>query len=157
MGIHQTTIRATKPTTMGNQTGSLKKHIETAEKTGALNFTDKGLEKFPPELFKVEGNLRNLDLSNNKISSLPSNIGSFKAMKNLSLSKNRISSIPEDMGKMSKLENLNVSYNLLQSIPTSFQQLKSLREICLSFNHLTNIPPSLLGLKQLNILDLSDN
>ena len=38
---------------MGNQAGSLKKHIETAEKTGALNFTDKGLEKFPPELFKV--------------------------------------------------------------------------------------------------------
>ena len=40
-------------TKMGNQAGSLKKHIETAEKTGALNFTDKGLEKFPPELFKV--------------------------------------------------------------------------------------------------------
>ena len=38
---------------MGNQAGSLKKHLETAEKTGALNFTDKGLEKFPPELFKV--------------------------------------------------------------------------------------------------------
>ena len=38
---------------MGNQAGSLKKHIETAEKTGALNFTDKGLEKFPQELFKV--------------------------------------------------------------------------------------------------------
>jgi len=142
---------------MGNQAGSLKKHIETAEKTGALNFTDKGLEKFPPELFKVEGNLRNLDLSNNKIASLPSNIGSFKAMKNLSLAKNRISSLPDDMGKMAKLENLNISHNLLQSIPSSFQQLKSLREICLSFNHLTNIPPSLLGLKQLNILDLSDN
>ena len=38
---------------MGNQAGSLKKHIETAEKTGALNFTDKGLEKFPPDLVKV--------------------------------------------------------------------------------------------------------
>merc|ERR1712243_456578 len=82
---------------MGNQSGSLKKHLETAEKTGALNFTDKGLGKFPPELFKVENNLRNLDLSNNKITALPSNIGNFKMMKNLSMSKNRISSIPEDM------------------------------------------------------------
>ena len=45
---------------MGNQAGSLKKHLETAEKTGALNFTDKGLEKFPPELFKVHG--ENIDL-----------------------------------------------------------------------------------------------
>ena len=42
---------------MGNQAGSLKKHLETAEKTGALNFTDKGLEKFPPELFKVHGEI----------------------------------------------------------------------------------------------------
>jgi len=42
---------------MGNQAASLKKHIETAEKTGALNFAEHGLEKFPPELVKlyVEG------------------------------------------------------------------------------------------------------
>ena len=66
-------------------------------------------------------------MSNNKISSLPSNIGSFKTMKNLSLAKNRISSLPDDMGKMLKLENLNISHNLLQSVPSSFQQLKSLR------------------------------
>jgi hypothetical protein len=39
---------------MGNSAGSLKKHIETAEKTGALNFTDKGLEKFPTDLAKVD-------------------------------------------------------------------------------------------------------
>ena len=38
---------------MGNAAGSLSKHIETAEKTGALNFTEKGLEKFPPDLVKV--------------------------------------------------------------------------------------------------------
>ena len=62
---------------MGNQAGSLKKHIETAEKTGlhfyhfelwfvwcsfwshsflipgALSFSDQKLEKFPPELTKV--------------------------------------------------------------------------------------------------------
>ena len=38
---------------MGNQAGSLKKHLETAEKTGALNFTDQGLEKFPSDMSKV--------------------------------------------------------------------------------------------------------
>ncbi len=38
---------------MGNQAGSLKKHIETAEKTGALSFTDQKLDKFPSELTKV--------------------------------------------------------------------------------------------------------
>lgn len=38
---------------MGNAAGSLKKHLETAEKTGALNFTERGIDKFPPELAKV--------------------------------------------------------------------------------------------------------
>ena len=129
---------------MGNQAGSLKKHLETAEKTGALNFTDQGLEKFPSDMSKVdilinllrlmyslqvEKNLRNLDLSRNKINSLPSSIGNFKVMKTLSLSKNKISSLPEDMGKMTKLENLNMSFNLLHSIPSSFQQLKHLRSL----------------------------
>ena len=132
---------------MGNQAGSLKKHLETAEKTGALNFTDQGLEKFPSDMSKVsflitllrqfdlsvvyslqvEKNLRNLDLSRNKINSLPSSIGNFKVMKTLSLSKNKITALPDDMGKMTKLENLNLSFNLLQSIPSSFQQLKHLR------------------------------
>merc|ERR1711892_780818 len=119
---------------MGNQAGSLKKHLETAEKTGALNFTDKGLEKFPPDLVKVVGNLRNLDLSNNKIGSLPHNIGAFKM-----------------------LENLNLSFNMIQSIPSTFQQLKHLKEISLSHNQLTSFPLSLLNLKQLAIVDLSYN
>eukprot|EP00092_Neocalanus_flemingeri_P018412 GFUD01019926.1.p1 GENE.GFUD01019926.1~~GFUD01019926.1.p1 ORF type:complete len:241 (-),score=64.16 GFUD01019926.1:339-1061(-) len=142
---------------MGNQAGSLKKHLETAEKTGALSFTDKGLEKFPPDLVKVVGNLRNLDLSNNKIGSLPQNIGAFKMMKTLTLSKNKLSAIPEDLGKLSKLENLNLSFNFIQSVPNSFQQLKHLKEITLSHNQLTTFPLSLLNLKQLAIVDLSSN
>jgi len=142
---------------MGNQAGSLKKHIETAEKTGALNFTDKGLEKFPPDLVKVVGNLRNLDLSNNKIGSLPQNIGAFKMLKNLTMSKNKLSVIPDDLGKLTKLESLNLSFNLIQSVPSTFQQLKHLKEIHLSHNQLTSFPLSLLNLKQLAIVDLSYN
>jgi len=142
---------------MGNQAGSLKKHLETAEKTGALNFTDQGLEKFPSDMSKVEKNLRNLDLSRNKINSLPSSIGNFKVMKTLSLSKNKIAALPDDMGKMTKLENLNLSFNLMQSIPSSFQQLKHLREVNLSHNNFTTFPTALLNLKQMNVLDLANN
>jgi len=142
---------------MGNQAGSLKKHIETAEKTGALNFAERGLEKFPPELVKVTGNLRNLDLSSNKIGSLPQNIGAFKMLKNLNISKNRLSDLPDDLGKLVKLETLNLSFNSLLSIPASFNHLKHLREIQLSNNNISQFPASLVQLKQLNMLDLSHN
>jgi len=142
---------------MGNQAGSLKKHIETAEKTGAPSFTNQKLDKFPSELTKVIGNLRNLDLSGNKIRSLPENMGAFKMLKNLTMAKNHLEGLPQDMGKLVKLENLNLSFNLLASIPSSLHQLKNLKEVHLSHNKLTSFPTSLLGLKQLNLVDLSAN
>ena len=121
---------------MGNQAGSLRKHIETAEKTGALSFTDQKLEKFPPELAKVSpdpatlqvvANLRNLDLSGNRIKTLPENIGAFKMLKTLTMSKNQLESLPSQTGLLTKLENLNLAFNLLPSIPSSLQQLKNLK------------------------------
>ena len=48
--------------------------------------------KRPPQ---VVGNLRNLDLSGNKIKLLPENIGSFKMLKTLTMSKNQLDSIPQ--------------------------------------------------------------
>ena len=44
---------------------------------------------------QVVGNLRNLDLSGNKIKLLPENIGSFKMLKTLTMSKNQLDSIPQ--------------------------------------------------------------
>jgi len=142
---------------MGNAAGSLKKHLETAEKTGALNFTERGLEKFPPELVKVTGNLRNLDLSNNKIIQLPANIGAFKFLKNLNMSRNKIREIPGEIEKLTKLETLNLAFNLLTSIPTSVSKLKALKEVNLSNNSLQEIPLGFSALKHLNIINLASN
>lgn len=142
---------------MGNQAGSLKKHIETAEKTGALSFSDQKIEKFPPELTKVVGNLRTLDLSGNRIKTLPENIGAFKMLKTLTMTKNQLEGLPHDMGKLVKLENLNLGFNLLATIPSTLSQLKNLKEVHLSHNRLKSFPPALLGLKQLNLVDLSSN
>jgi len=142
---------------MGNAGGSLKKHIETAEKTGALNFTERGLEKFPADLVKVAGNLRNLDLSKNKIEALPVNVGAFKVLKNLNVSRNRIKEFPPSIENLVKLENLNVAFNLIASIPAGFSKLKALKEVNLSNNCLTEFPASLCGLKHLNIINLAKN
>jgi len=135
----------------------LKKHIETAEKTGALNFTERGLEKFPADLVKVAGNLRNLDLSKNKIEALPVNVGAFKVLKNLNVSHNRIKELPPSIQDLVKLENLNVAFNLIASIPAGFSKLRALKEVNLSNNCLTEFPASLCGLKHLNIINLAKN
>lgn len=142
---------------MGNASGSLKKHIETAEKTGALNFTNRGLEKFPSDLVQVTGKLRNLDLSVNKISSLPTNIGAFQLLRSLNISRNQIRELPTSFEQLTKLENLNVSFNCLSHISNGVAKLKNLREVNLAGNQLTQFPTGFCGLKQLNIINLSGN
>ncbi|XP_023332106.1 leucine-rich repeat-containing protein 57 [Eurytemora carolleeae] len=142
---------------MGNAAGSLKKHLETAEKTGALNFTERGIDKFPPELAKVADKLRNLDLSNNKIPSLPANIGAFKLLKSLNISKNRIKELPESFENLIKLEILNLSYNILATVPSGVNKLKNLKEVNLSHNNLVEFPVGFCGLKHLNSINLSNN
>ena len=47
------------------------------------------MEEFPEALQKVTGNLRNLDLSANKITSIPRWISNFKALKTLNINGNR--------------------------------------------------------------------
>ena len=121
---------------MGNQSGTLKHHLETAEKTGALSFGDKKLTEFPEALQKVAHNLRSLDLSANKLSHLPSTIGSFSHLKTLRLSGNRITTLPEELGRLNKLEALYVAQNLLTSLPKSVEKLKNLKEVDVSQNQI---------------------
>ena len=138
--------------------GTLGQHMETARKTGALAFPGKKLDEFPEALQKVSGNLRNLDLSNNKITTIPKWIANFKSLKTLNLSGNQLNSLPEEIGQLSKLENLIVSKNCLSgALPKSLGKLKNLKELDASGNKLSKFPVSLAGLNHLNSLDLSSN
>ena len=47
--------------------------------------------QFPEELQRLTGNLRTVDLSNNKIEVLPASIGNFLHMKSLTLNCNKLS------------------------------------------------------------------
>jgi len=142
---------------MGNKQGSLANHLETASKTGALAFPGKKLEEFPDALQKVTGNLRNLDLSSNKITSVPKWIANFKHLKTLNLSGNQITVLPEEIGQLPKLENLIISRNLLASLPKSLGKLKNLKELDASGNHIKEFPVSLAQLNHLNSVNLSSN
>lgn len=47
--------------------------------------------QFPQQIFQVSGNLRTLDLSNNKLKTIPNTIGQFTSLKSLSLSEAKLS------------------------------------------------------------------
>ncbi|XP_046874185.1 leucine-rich repeat-containing protein 57 [Hypomesus transpacificus] len=140
---------------MGNS--ALKSHLETSQKTGVFQLTGKGLPEFPEELQRLTGNLRTVDLSNNKIEVLPASIGNFLHMKSLTLNCNKLTSLPCEISKLKKLETLLLNGNQLQQLPATMGQLKALRTLSLAGNKFREFPPGLGTLRHLDLLDLSKN
>nr|CAD7460059.1 unnamed protein product [Timema tahoe] len=140
---------------MGNS--GLKQHLETAKKTGVLKISEGKLSEFPSDFKQLEPLLRTLDLSNNKFTSLPNDIGSYKLLKHLNVSQNKLVSLPEMLGNLSKLESLSACSNKLTCVPQSLSQLVHLKQVYLSHNLITEFPTVFCGLKHLDVLDLSRN
>lgn len=140
---------------MGNS--ALKSHLETSQKTGVFQLTGKGLQEFPEELQRLTANLRTVNLSSNKIETLPATVGNFLQLKSLTLNGNRLTSLPTEISRLKKLETLSLNGNQLQQLPAAIGQLKALRTLSLSGNQLAEFPPGLGALRQLDLLDLSRN
>ncbi|CAD0195569.1 unnamed protein product [Chrysodeixis includens] len=140
---------------MGNS--GLKQHYETASKTGVLQLSDYKLKEIPPEALSLTESLRNLDLSKNRLSTLPDEICKFKLLKQLNLDTNRIDTIPSALGNLRKLEMFNISSNLITALPDSFAKLSNLKQVYLNNNRLKEFPMQLLGLHNLDVLEISNN
>ncbi|XP_072936234.1 leucine-rich repeat-containing protein 57-like [Epargyreus clarus] len=140
---------------MGNS--GLKQHYETAAKTGVLQISSHRLKDIPVEVLNLSDHLRNLDVSKNKISSLPDDISRFKLLKQLNLSSNLIETLPGSIVDLKKLELLNISNNKISSLPSAFGKLSNLKQVYLNNNNFKQFPTQLLGLTNLEVAELSNN
>ncbi len=109
------------------------------------------------DLKKGSRSLRDLNLSKNKIISVPKAIGQFPQLKNLELSYNQIANVSDDIGKLKSLESVSFYENKLTAIPSGIFELSGLRSIDLYFNRLDEVDPAIGNLTQLRILYLSNN
>uniref|UniRef100_A0A8C4QYM5 Leucine rich repeat containing 57 n=1 Tax=Eptatretus burgeri TaxID=7764 RepID=A0A8C4QYM5_EPTBU len=140
---------------MGNS--GLRAHLETAEKTGAFQLRGKNVSEFPEDLLRLHRKLRSVDLSENKLTSLPASVAQLKMLKILYVNQNRLGSLPQELCQLSKLEALYAADNRLTAMPARLGSLKALRTICLPGNSLTTFPLGLASLPSLDMLDLSRN
>lgn len=140
---------------MGNS--SLKLHYDTASKTGVLQLSDQKLKEVPSDVFNLCEILRNLDLSKNRIATLPEDLGKFKHLKQLNLDTNKLQMLPTCIVNLKKLEMLNVSNNQIATLPHSFSNLSNLKQVYLNSNNFNHFPLQLLGLPSLEVVELSNN
>ncbi|VVB16406.1 unnamed protein product [Arabis nemorensis] len=104
--------------------------------------------------------LRSLDLSDNKITSLPSDLWSLSSLKSLNLSSNRISEpLPSNIGNFMSLQTLDLSFNSFSGeIPAAISSLVGLTTLKLDNNGFQfGVPPGLLHCRSLVSIDLSSN
>ncbi|XP_075058499.1 DISP complex protein LRCH3 isoform X8 [Mixophyes fleayi] len=96
-----------------------------------------------------------LNLSRNQLTSLPGHLCSLP-LKVLIASNNKLDSLPEEIGLLRHLTELDVSCNEIQALPTQIGKLESLRDLNIRRNHLVQLPEELAELPLVR-LDFSCN
>uniref|UniRef100_A0A8B9RDV5 RING-type domain-containing protein n=1 Tax=Astyanax mexicanus TaxID=7994 RepID=A0A8B9RDV5_ASTMX len=95
-----------------------------------------------------------LDLHENKLTSLPDDIGQLSALQVLNAEHNQIKTLPESIGNLHNLQTLNVKGNCLSQIPSSVGKMSSLRTLDLSENSIRELPKELANVRTLESLTL---
>lgn len=129
---------------------------------GMVNLSGKGITDLHGiNRLKRVLNLINLDLSNNKITSIPSEaFFGFKALEGIDLSKNRIDEIHINaLDGVPTLEQLRLSHNYIAKFPPRlFENLPNLQGLYFDYNNFETIPKnSLKPLKKLSFIRIYNN
>uniref|UniRef100_A0A8B9UGZ1 Leucine rich repeats and calponin homology domain containing 1 n=1 Tax=Anas zonorhyncha TaxID=75864 RepID=A0A8B9UGZ1_9AVES len=100
--------------------------------------------------------LKVLIASNNKLGSLPEEIGQLKQLMELDVSCNEITALPQQIGQLKSLKELNVRRNYLEVLPPELVQLP-LVKFDFSCNKVLVIPICFRKMVQLQVLLLDNN
>ena len=163
-----------------NTTMSTLKQLQSGQLLGAKELKlCEGLITFPKEIYTLADTLERLDMTDNKLSTLPDDFHCLKNLKILFLSNNNFRELPSILAKCPKLsmigfrnnqidtvkENtlplstrwLILTDNALTSLPSSMGDLTLLQKCMLSGNKLTSLPTSMRKCHNLELLRLSAN
>ncbi|KAM4742151.1 DISP complex protein LRCH3 isoform 3-T3 [Anableps anableps] len=119
-----------------------------------LNLYQNCLRSLPDGLVNLQA-LTHLNLSRNQLSVLPAVVCSLP-LKVLIASNNKLVSLPEELGQLRQLTELDVSCNEIRTLPAQVGQLEALRDLNIRRNHLVRLPSELAELPLVR-LDFSCN
>ena len=114
-------------------------HVDTC------NLQSRQLLNCPAEVLLRSTVLTSLNLSRNRIVTLPRNINCLSLLKSLEMDCNELEQVPHEIGYIHTLLHLAIRNNVLISIPRSFGLLTSIKSLYLSSNNISVIPPELFA------------
>ncbi|XP_062441050.1 leucine-rich repeat and calponin homology domain-containing protein 2 isoform X2 [Rhea pennata] len=112
------------------------------------------LSTLPKYLFDLP--LKVLVVSNNKLVSIPEEIGKLRDLMELDISCNELQVLPQQIGKLQSLRELNIRRNNLHMLPDELGDLP-LVKLDFSCNKITEIPICYRKLRHLQVIVLDNN
>ncbi|KAK4395870.1 Plant intracellular Ras-group-related LRR protein 7 [Sesamum angolense] len=140
---------ATNSVTTTSSQGGLSNQVESV-----------GIEKqptFPDEILDLEGSVRTLDLTRNKLVDIPMEISKLINLQRLVLADNLIGRLPMNLGKLQSLKVMTLDGNRVTTLPDELGQLVKLERLSISGNLLVNLPETIGSLRNLMLLNVSNN
>ncbi|MCU0437367.1 MAG: hypothetical protein MUC49_05585 [Raineya sp.] len=126
---------------------SLEEALKKPEKVEILILKNKGFKTFPVETFKFK-NLQILNLDENQISEILSQINQLKKLVGFSIQMNQLKTLPNEFGELNLIE-LNLGENLLTEISYSITNQKNMRNLLIDENYIEIIPFNIYNLANL--------
>lgn len=128
-------------TKAGSKGGNLRDKLDGNE----LDLSLSDLNEVPVKELAALPKATVLDLSCNKLSTLPSDFCGLTHLVKLDLSKNKLQQLPADFGRLVNLQHLDLLNNRLVTLPVSFAQLKNLKWLDLKDNPLDPVLAKVAG------------
>lgn len=128
-------------TKTGSKGGNLRDKLDGNE----LDLSLSDLNEVPVKELAALPKATVLDLSCNKLSTLPSDFCGLTHLVKLDLSKNKLQQLPADFGRLVNLQHLDLLNNKLVTLPVSFAQLKNLKWLDLKDNPLDPVLAKVAG------------
>ena len=130
--------------------------MSTRPSLTSLNLSINRLTAIPAEIGQLI-NLTELYLNLNQLSAIPPEIGRLTNLTRLYLRDNQLTELPSEIGQLTNLKFLYLGRNKLVTVPSEIGRLTNLVELFLSGNELLTIPPEIGRLTNLANLNLNLN
>lgn len=130
--------------------------LKSAKKVRDLNLYQTKISSVPKELKKLK-RLQVLDLYHNELTEVPAGAIRLKRLTHLAISHNKIKFLPEKLYRLKRLHTLYAHHNWLASLPKRFANMQNIQTLDLGYNWFVSFPESIVKLKNLKELDFSSN
>jgi len=137
--------------------------VDDARESNALDLSDCQLMQIPDAVYFMMRNtsLVACNLSSNVISKIPPKFPTkFSLITELNLSNNRISTLPEEIAECTQLEKIDISQNSFLQVPSCLLQLPAIHSLSARNNFIADVDIEMIesaGSNSLEYLNLEEN